>query len=53
MPHLHYQLQTTADGHAEGLPAYFHDLAKLRGTRQTVKRSHLDTGELVESRAKP
>ncbi|MEJ7598567.1 MAG: M23 family metallopeptidase [Kofleriaceae bacterium] len=53
MPHLHYQLQTTATGHAEGLPVYFHDFAKLRGARRTLARGHVDTGELVESRAKP
>ncbi len=51
MPHLHYQLQTTATPHAEGLPAYFHDFVKLRGARRTVARGHVDTGELVESRA--
>jgi len=34
-PHLHYQLQTTADGHAEGLPSYFTTLGQI------------DSGDLV------
>jgi hypothetical protein len=52
MPHLHYQLQTTQTGHAEGLPAYFHKFVKLRGRKAVIARGHVDTGELVESRAK-
>jgi murein DD-endopeptidase MepM/ murein hydrolase activator NlpD len=52
MPHLHYQLQTHQTGHAEGLPAYFHKFVKLRGRRAVVARGHVDTGDIVESRAK-
>jgi hypothetical protein len=51
-PHLHYQLQTTADGHAEGLPSYFHDFARLHGARRVaVKRGQIDSGDLVDSKA--
>ena len=50
-PHLHYQLQTTADGHAEGLPSYFHDFTRLHGARRTaVKRGQIDSGDLVDSK---
>ena len=52
MPHLHYQLQTTATGHAQGLPAYFHQFVKVRGRRAVVARGHVETGEIVESRAR-
>ncbi|MBA3539998.1 MAG: M23 family metallopeptidase [Deltaproteobacteria bacterium] len=53
MPHLHYQLQTTANGHAQGLPAYFHEFVKHGGSAPRVlARGHVDTGEIVESRAK-
>jgi hypothetical protein len=34
-PHLHYQLQTSADGHAEGLPSYF------------IGVGQIDSGDLV------
>jgi hypothetical protein len=51
MPHLHYQLQTTATGHAEGLPAIFHDFVRVRGARSiAVARGHVDTGEIVAPR---
>jgi hypothetical protein len=48
-PHLHYQLQTQPDGHAEGLPSSFHDFTRLHGARRTaVKRGQIDSGDLVE-----
>jgi len=51
MPHLHYQLQTTADGHAEGLPSYFVDFQRLRGARRVdVARGQVDSGELIQAR---
>jgi hypothetical protein len=51
MPHLHYQLQTTATGRAEGLPAIFHDFVRARGARSiAVARGHVDTGEIVAPR---
>ena len=51
MPHLHYQLQTTATGHAEGVPAIFHDFVRIRGSRSiSVARGHVDTGEIVAPR---
>ena len=54
MPHLHYQLQTTAAGNGEGLPAYFHDFVKHRGrTTRRITRGQIDTGDIFESRAKP
>jgi hypothetical protein len=50
-PHLHYQLQNAADGHAEGLPSYFHDFVRVRGTsRVKVKEGQVDSGEIVENR---
>jgi hypothetical protein len=51
MPHLHYQLQTTATGHAEGVPAIFHDFVRVRGAHPiAVARGHVDTGEIVAPR---
>jgi hypothetical protein len=51
MPHLHYQLQTTATGHAEGLPPTFHDFLRVRGARRlAVTRGTIETGEIVEPR---
>lgn len=52
MPHLHYQLQTSATAHAEGLPSYFVDFVRVRGaTSIKVKRGQVDTGELLDSAA--
>jgi murein DD-endopeptidase MepM/ murein hydrolase activator NlpD len=51
MPHLHYQLQTTADGHAEGPPSYFVSFQRLRGARRVdVARGQVDSGELIQAR---
>lgn len=50
MPHLHYQLQTDATGHAEGLPSQFHDFVRVRGaTRVPVARGAVESGELLET----
>lgn len=49
MPHLHYQLQSGPDGHAEGLPSYFHDYRRVLGSRSVaVKRGQIDSGDLLE-----
>jgi biotin carboxyl carrier protein len=51
MPHLHYQLQTAADGHAEGLPSYFHDYRRVVGSRVVpVGEGQIDSGDIVESK---
>lgn len=50
MPHLHYQLQDSSSGHAQGLPSYFHDFQLVRGaSRWTVVRGQVDSGDLLES----
>jgi biotin carboxyl carrier protein len=52
-PHLHYQLQTSPTGAAEGLPSYFHAFARIRGSRRTpVASGQVDSGEIIESSAK-
>lgn len=49
MPHLHFQLQTTADNDGEGLPSYFDHFRRLLGERSlTVERGQVDSGEIVE-----
>ena len=53
MPHLHFQVQTSAKGNAEGLPSYFHDFVRVRGAKVLqVKQGQVDSGEIVESNAK-
>jgi hypothetical protein len=51
MPHVHYELQTTAGNDAGGLPAYFHDLRVL-GTGETGGRAGVavDSGDIVVAR---
>ncbi len=50
MPHLHYQLQDSSSGHAQGLPSYFHDFQLVRGTRKrAVEQGQVDSGDLLES----
>lgn len=52
-PHLHYQLQSSATGTAEGLPSYFHGFARIRGSRRVaVTTGQIDSGEIVETPAK-
>lgn len=49
MPHLHFQLQTGPDLRAEGLPSYFHDFQRVRGSRSIrVARGQIDSGDLLE-----
>jgi hypothetical protein len=49
-PHLHYELQSCAGIHCEGLPSYFRNFRRVLGAR-TVKvgKGMVDTGEIVES----
>jgi murein DD-endopeptidase MepM/ murein hydrolase activator NlpD len=49
-PHLHYQLQRDA-GTGEGLPSPFNDYRRFTGKSWvTVKRGHVDSGDVVQSR---
>ncbi len=49
-PHLHYQLQSTATGAAEGLPSYFHAFTRVRGTKRIdVASGQIDSGEIIEA----
>lgn len=49
-PHLHFELQTTADTNAEGLPSTFHDFVRIRGARRIpVPAGIVESGEFVES----
>lgn len=53
MPHLHFQLQTTADADGEGLPSYFDHFQRLLGSRSlTVRRGQIDSGEIVQDIAR-
>lgn len=48
MPHLHYQLQTTPTGHAEGLPSYFVDFTRIRGRKRIeVPVGQIDSGDII------
>jgi peptidase M23-like protein len=50
MPHLHYQLQTTPTGHAEGLPSYFEDFTRVRGRKRIeVPVGQIDSGDIIIS----
>ena len=49
MPHLHFQLQTTADVDGAGLPSYFDHFQRLLGRRSlTVQRGQIDSSEIIE-----
>jgi Peptidase family M23 len=49
MPHLHFQLQTTADANGEGLPSYFNHFFRILGTRMlTVPSGQIDSGDLIQ-----
>lgn len=53
-PHLHYQLQDGADGHAEGLPSAFDDFVRVRGSTSTpVAHGTIDSGDFVETAPAP
>jgi hypothetical protein len=50
-PHLHYQLQTSATGTAEGLPSYFNAFTRVRGKRRVVVTAgQIDSGEIIETK---
>jgi len=54
MPHLHFQLQTTAGADGEGLPSYFDHFLRVLGSRSLlVGRGQIDSGDLVEDLASP
>lgn len=49
MPHLHFQLQTTAGASGEGLPSYFDRFVRVLGSRLLdVPHGSIDSGDLVE-----
>ncbi len=51
LPHLHYQLQTGRSSSSEGLPIYFRDYRRTRGTRvEHLDRGFVETGDIVERR---
>jgi hypothetical protein len=48
MPHLHFQLQSTANVDGEGLPAYFDSFARMLGGRRvTAHDEPMDSGDIV------
>ncbi len=50
-PHLHYQLQTSATGTAEGLPSYFNGFSRIRGSRRVaVSSGQIDSGEIIDTK---
>ncbi len=54
MPHLHFQLQTTADTNGEGLPSYFNQFLRVLGSRLVlVHHGQIDSGDLVEDLTGP
>ncbi len=49
-PHLHFELQTTADADGQGLPSYFDHYRRVLGSKSVaVKHGQIDTGDIVES----
>lgn len=49
-PHLHYQLQSSATGAAEGVPSYFKAFTRVRGSkRHAVESGQIDSGEIIEA----
>jgi hypothetical protein len=49
-PHLHFQLQTTANADGEGLPSYFGNFRRRLGRRTVpVERGQIDSGDIVEA----
>ena len=52
-PHLHFEIRTSIDHQAEGIPSYFSDVYLLEGSTETKLKSGLaETGNIIESRAK-
>jgi murein DD-endopeptidase MepM/ murein hydrolase activator NlpD len=55
LPHLHYMLIDRTDLiTSQGVPSYFDDFERILGTKTiTVKHGQIDSGDIVESLAKP
>jgi hypothetical protein len=54
MPHLHFQLQSTADADGEGLPSYFGRFLRILGDRSLpVHAGQIDSGDIVEDSPDP
>jgi murein DD-endopeptidase MepM/ murein hydrolase activator NlpD len=50
MPHLHFQLQTSASADAEGLPSYFDQFVRLVGSRSlAIAHGPIDSGDIIEA----
>jgi len=50
-PHLHYELRRGTTMSVEGLPAYFTDFDRLRGSvAQHVSEGPVNSGEFIKSR---
>jgi murein DD-endopeptidase MepM/ murein hydrolase activator NlpD len=50
-PHLHYELQNSADAKAEGLPSYFRNFQRVLGAKkQNAKLGQIDSGDIVQSK---
>ena len=48
IPHLHYELRSSAGADGEGLPAYFERFRRVLGGRSVpVRRQPMDSGEIV------
>ncbi|MBA2494591.1 MAG: M23 family metallopeptidase [Acidobacteria bacterium] len=48
-PHLHYELQSSADARAEGLPSYFRNFRLVRGAKTQMRKfGQIDSGDIVE-----
>lgn len=51
LPHVHYELRDSRELNANGLPAYFHDLVRVRGKRRiNVPVDSINSGDIFESR---
>ncbi|WP_242927518.1 M23 family metallopeptidase [Pontibacter vulgaris] len=49
-PHLHFEIRTSTDHAAEGLPSYFSNFYFLMGDKkEKVKRATVDTGDIIQS----
>jgi Peptidase family M23 len=55
LPHLHYMLIDGSDlNESQGVPSYFDNFQRILGTKTVmVKHGQIDSGDIVESRAKP
>jgi Peptidase family M23 len=53
VPHLHFQLQTTADADGEGLPSTFARYRRILGAASPrVAAGRIDSGDIIESEQK-